>query len=98
MQMGKWDSRNVIFICLSIFLVEETVSFPNLPSLSFSLLVPFYPFLCFIQVHSFLPLSSDFFYRKEAGQRNLSLALALCVYAAIKWQHRFLGHYFCCWS
>lgn len=48
MQMGKRDSKNVIFICPNIFLVEETVSFPNLPSLSFSLLVPFHPFLCFI--------------------------------------------------
>lgn len=53
MQTGKWDSRNAVFISPNSLLVEETVSFLNLPSLSFSLRVPFYPFLCFIQVHSF---------------------------------------------
>lgn len=83
MQTGKWDSRDV-FIPPYNFLV--TVNFPHFPSLSFSIFVPFYPFLCFIWVHSFFPLNNDFFNCKEAGQRNLSLALALCLYAAIKWK------------
>lgn len=65
---------------------DSEVSFPHFPSLSFSIFVPFYPFLCFIWVHCFLPLNNDVFNCKEPDERNLSLALALCLCAATKWQ------------
>lgn len=83
--MGKWDGRGV-FISPYIFLV--TVKWASFISLAFLFpsLFPFTLLSVLFEFIVFLPLNNDFFNCKEADQRNLRLALALCLCAAIKWQ------------